>query len=53
MTADHRREWWAKKFPNTRQAKEFDQKYDTNYSGIRPGRRNITSHEAREEGMLR
>ena len=45
--ANPQHEWWAKHFPGSRLAKEFDQREGTNYSGSKPGRRNVTSEEAR------
>ena len=31
--ADHKEEFWAKLFPNSIRASDFDAKYRTNYSG--------------------
>ena len=51
--ANPQHEWWAKRFPGSRLASEFDDRHDTNYHGSKPGSRTITSREAREKKNLR
>ena len=51
--ANPQHEWWAKHFPGSRLAAEFDDREGTNYSGRKPGRRDIDSREAWDRKTLR
>ncbi|MBN2053098.1 hypothetical protein JW756_06345 [Candidatus Woesearchaeota archaeon] len=48
MPADPREEFWAKLFPESIRAAEFDDKYDTNYSGRRSASREMSSRDIEE-----
>ena len=45
MAADNQREWWAKHFPGSILAAEFDDQYGTNYSGRRVADRTMSSRD--------
>jgi hypothetical protein len=48
MSAGSRQEFWARLFPNSIRAAEFDSMYGTNYSGRRNADRNMSSRDVQE-----
>jgi len=46
--ADPKQEFWAEKFPGSIRAKEFDDKYGTNYSGRRNASRDMSARDVSE-----